>query len=178
MVSGAIDIFELECINEWLQAIGHGLCRVWVDYEYGAHLGIPRIATVPIFAHGGENVVASIFYNLPHVKIEAAARDGDPWMQPCGAAGQGLARGDVTGSRGYHKSQAIKHCHVSGSCVGRFHWKISGITIVGMMWYQADRQIGLSMKNKQCQLCFPTKGPEQRHRKIMLVWYEVGLRQC
>lgn len=30
-----------------------------------------------IFAHGDEIVVASIFYMLPRVKIEDAARDGD-----------------------------------------------------------------------------------------------------
>jgi len=75
---------------------------------------------VSIFAHGDEIVVVSIFYMLPRVKIEDAARDGDSWMQPCGAAGQGLAKGDVTGSRGSHESQDINCRQISPRWVSFF----------------------------------------------------------
>jgi hypothetical protein len=48
---GASDIFELERVYEWLQAVGHGLRRVWVDDEYGAHFAVSGITAGAIFAH-------------------------------------------------------------------------------------------------------------------------------
>jgi hypothetical protein len=50
VVNGAIDIFELKRVDQRLQAVGHGLRRVGVDYEYGAHVAISGIP-VTIFAH-------------------------------------------------------------------------------------------------------------------------------
>jgi hypothetical protein len=51
MVSGVIDIFELQCIDKWLQAISHGLRRVGIDDEYGAHLAVSEVAAVTVLAH-------------------------------------------------------------------------------------------------------------------------------
>lgn len=51
VVNGAIDVFELECINQWLQTIGHLLRRVGVDDEYGAHCVVVAAMPVAMFAH-------------------------------------------------------------------------------------------------------------------------------
>jgi hypothetical protein len=47
-----IDIFELQCIDERLQAVGHLLRGVWVDDEDGPHLAISELVVVSILAHG------------------------------------------------------------------------------------------------------------------------------
>jgi hypothetical protein len=51
VVNGAIDIFELKRIDKWLQAVGHGLSRIRIDDEYGAHFVVSGIVTVTVFAH-------------------------------------------------------------------------------------------------------------------------------
>lgn len=51
VVSGELDVFELKPIDEWLQAISHGLGGVWVDDKYRAHLAISGVTTVAVFAH-------------------------------------------------------------------------------------------------------------------------------
>lgn len=46
-----IDVFELQCIDQRLEAVCHLLRRVWVDDEDGPHLAISWIVTVTVFAH-------------------------------------------------------------------------------------------------------------------------------
>jgi hypothetical protein len=45
-----IDISELECVDQRLEPIGHGPCRVWVDDEDRVHLAVSAV-TVTVLAH-------------------------------------------------------------------------------------------------------------------------------
>jgi hypothetical protein len=47
-----IDVFELQCVHERLQAVGHLLRGVWVDDEDGPHFAISEVVAVLILAHG------------------------------------------------------------------------------------------------------------------------------
>lgn len=45
-----VDICEFECVDEWLQAIGHLRRRIGVDDEYGAHLVVFEVIVLD-FTH-------------------------------------------------------------------------------------------------------------------------------
>ena len=45
------NVFELQGVDERLQAVGHLLRGVWVEDEDGPHLAISWVGTVLIFTH-------------------------------------------------------------------------------------------------------------------------------
>lgn len=46
-----MNVFELQSVDERLQAIGHGLGRVWVDDEDRAHFAVSGIVPSTVFTH-------------------------------------------------------------------------------------------------------------------------------
>lgn len=50
-VSGRSNVFELQCVDEWFQAIRHLRRGIRVDDEYGPHVAESGVATVAVFTH-------------------------------------------------------------------------------------------------------------------------------
>lgn len=74
------DVFELQRVDEGLEALCHLRRGVWVDDEYGAHLGVSWVvATVAVFTHWGVGeLCCTCFYLVcPAMEFEDGARDGD-----------------------------------------------------------------------------------------------------
>lgn len=78
-----MDICELQCVDQRLEAVGHRHGRVWIDDENGAHLAVSRVAALTVFTHEARCELCCSSCRYPadsHFTRDGICGDHDVWL--------------------------------------------------------------------------------------------------